>query len=180
MRNEHTEIAQVSDLTSGTPPNEGRFWQNSAQKGANAFFVEQDARMSNGKRATQLAIEVAKVADAWRKGLASPDSASSILTILFCLETEQDQQTKHAASGTPIWVCCQTARPAQSGYCFMLLARVALLLRPSFTSCLMGDRSRHDIASCHTFLPADVKWHAIYTQAVPVHLCILVSYIGDH
>ena len=55
--------------------------------------------MSPGKRATQIAIEVAKVADAWRKGLASPDSAASILSILSCLETEQDHLAKQAASG---------------------------------------------------------------------------------
>ena len=55
--------------------------------------------MSAAQRSTQLAIEVAKVADAWRKGLASPDSASSILNILFCLETAEDRQAKQGASG---------------------------------------------------------------------------------
>ena len=60
----------------------------------------QGSKMSPSAKSNQLAIDVAQVADAWRKGLASPDSASSILSILSYLETREDQQAKQAASGT--------------------------------------------------------------------------------
>lgn len=63
-------------------------------------MVVQASRVPISTWNNQLAIDVAQVADAWRKGLASADSASSILNILFCLETAEDEHAKQVASGT--------------------------------------------------------------------------------
>lgn len=62
-------------------------------------MIMQASGVPIGVKNTQLAIDIAQVADAWRKGLASADSASSILNILFCLETPEDQLAKQVSSG---------------------------------------------------------------------------------